>query len=155
MSVNSRMSVAVHALAWLAGERRDSPNEDGTSTQIAASVNTNPVVIRRLLGDLRSAGLVRSTAGRHGGWTLTRAADRITLADVYRAVGRPQFFALPVSSPDQRCFVGSGIRSVLEGVYRSVDDAVERELAGTTLAEVLEQTLARTASGRPDAPLTA
>ena len=78
MKTSSRFTVAVHALALLALNGRPM-----SSTEIAGSVNTNPVVIRRLMGELEKAKLVRSVAGRSGGFELDRQADQITLADVY------------------------------------------------------------------------
>ena len=142
MSSNSRLTVAIHALTWLAGDRAGTPNAAGTSPQIADSVNTNPVVIRRLLGDLRKGGLVSSHAGRRGGWQLARPADRITLADVRRALGPDDLFALHASEPSPTCWVATGIPPVLERAYAAVEDAVHRELARTTLADVLTDTRA-------------
>ncbi len=81
MAGSSRFAVAVHALSLLAhhGRALDSPF-------IAGSVNTNPTVVRRVLGKLARAGLVSTQEGAGGDTTLARAAARITLADVYRAV---------------------------------------------------------------------
>lgn len=78
MSANSRMSLAVHALTWIAFARRGTDKEIATSRRIATRVNTNPVVIRRCLGELRDAGLVQATRGRDGGWVLTRDARGAT-----------------------------------------------------------------------------
>ena len=82
MSVNSRFAVAIHILTMLAYQQP----ELLTSGFIACSVTTNPVVIRRVLGDLRRAGLVTSQAGSGGGWKLRREPEQITLLDAYEAV---------------------------------------------------------------------
>ncbi|MGB3483416.1 MAG: Rrf2 family transcriptional regulator [Mycobacterium sp.] len=100
MSANSRMSLSVHVLTWIAFDRRGTDKEIATSARIATSVNTNPVVIRRCLGELRDAGLVQSTRGRDGGWALTRDAADITLLDVYLAVGCEPIFAMPAAPPE-------------------------------------------------------
>ena len=63
MAANSRLTIAVHALAWLALAQRQG-HDVLTSDQVAASVNTNPVIIRRCLGELRRAGLVQVRRGR-------------------------------------------------------------------------------------------
>ena len=83
MQISSRFSVAVHVLSLLA-----LPEQDGvllTSERMAGSVNTNPVVIRRILGQLKKAGLVEVRPAS-GGTFLTRQPAAITLLEVYRAV---------------------------------------------------------------------
>lgn len=140
MAANSRMTIAVHALAWLAlARRRGRPAL--TSEQVAASVNTNPVILRRSLGDLRRAGLVSVRHGAGAGWRLAREPAEITLRDVYDALGHEQPFALHHTEPNPECPVGRGIRPVLGAVYRGVDDALRRELARTSIADVLRDTL--------------
>ncbi|ONI75906.1 transcriptional regulator [Kribbella sp. ALI-6-A] len=143
MSTNSRMSVAVHVLAWIAYDRRGTDKEIATSERIATSVNTNPVVIRRALGQLKAAGLVDGSRGRLTGWELTRDAARITLLDVYRAVGEGEVFALPAAPPDAECYVGYGIHDVLAGTYRNAQQALCAELERVTIADVLRDALAR------------
>jgi Rrf2 family protein len=80
--ISSRVAVAVHVLAYMAWKR----SEAVTSERIAASVNTNPVVVRRIVGALRNAGMVTVQPGVGGGATLAREPRDITLLDVYRAV---------------------------------------------------------------------
>jgi Rrf2 family protein len=83
MLSSSRFIVAIHALSVLARHANKGPV---CSSTIATSVDTNPVVIRRLMAELEKAKLVRATAGRCGGFELERNADGITLADIYQAV---------------------------------------------------------------------
>jgi DNA-binding IscR family transcriptional regulator len=138
MSANSKMTLAVHVLTWIAFDRRGTADEVGTSRRIAVSVNTNPVVIRRYLGDLREAGLVESSSR---GWALSRDASRITLHDVYRAVGG-DVFAMHASPPDHECHVGYGIQPVLIRAYERATAALCETLATTTIADILRDTLA-------------
>ncbi|WP_413105710.1 Rrf2 family transcriptional regulator [Streptomyces sp. Inha503] len=142
MSANSRMSLAVHVLTWLAYDRRGTEKENATSQQIATSVNTNPVVIRRCLGQLREAGLVTVSHGRNGGWDLARDAASITLLDIYRAIPDGPVFGLHASEPDAECYVGYGIQPVLTQVYDRATKALSDSLAQTTVADVLRDTLA-------------
>jgi DNA-binding IscR family transcriptional regulator len=99
MAANSRLTIAVHALAWMALAQRRG-RELLTSDQVAASVNTNPVIIRRSLGDLRRAGLVDVRHGAGAGWSLARAPQEITLLDVYDAVGQEPVFGAPGAGRD-------------------------------------------------------
>src|SRR4051812_7572515 len=94
--LSSKLSVGIHTLTVFALK----PGEPLTSEFLACSVNTNPVVIRRLLGSLREAGIVESRTGVGGGWSLRVDPGRITLLDILRAV-EPQneIFALHRSEP--------------------------------------------------------
>src|SRR3546814_19693317 len=60
-----------------------------TSASLAKAMQTNPVVVRRILAGLREAGFVRSEKGHGGGWTIARGLSAITMRDVYDAIGRP------------------------------------------------------------------
>jgi len=140
MAANSRLTVAVHALAWLALAQRQG-HDVLTSDQVAASVNTNPVIIRRCLGDLRRAGLVRVRRGAGAGWSLAREPDQITLLEVHDAVGPEPVFGLHHTEPNLECPVGHGIRPALDQVYGGVERAMRRELALVSVAEVLSKTL--------------
>jgi Rrf2 family protein len=136
VGANSRVTLGIHALAWM-GLRERGGGEVSTSEQIAKSVNTNPVVIRRLLGELRDAGLVESRRGAGAGWRLRRDAELITLADVYDAVDDGPLYAMHHGTPSQRCPVGRTIRSVLGPVYEAAEQALRADLARTSVADVL------------------
>nr|BFF04327.1 Rrf2 family transcriptional regulator [Streptoalloteichus tenebrarius] len=135
------MTIAVHVLTWMALVRGRG-REVVTSDQIAASVNTNPVVIRRSLADLRDAGVVVVRHGAGAGWSLAREAEAISLLDVYEAVRDGGPFALHRNEPNQACPVGRGIRPALSRVYDHAEEAVRRELARVSVADVLRDTLA-------------
>ncbi|MFE1962506.1 Rrf2 family transcriptional regulator [Streptomyces sp. NPDC059479] len=142
MSANSRLTIAAHALAWMELNSKRYGREITTSEQIAGSVNTNPVVIRRLLAELRKAGLVESRRGAGAGWTLARELESITLLDVYEAVEPGALFALHRATPNQECPVGFGIRPTMQGIYAGIEETVRTELARTTVADVLRGVLA-------------
>jgi len=78
-STNTQFAVAVHVLTYLAGV---SPGRAVSSEELSKSANVNPVYVRRVLGPLRSAKLVRSRPGVNGGWELERDAAQITLEQV-------------------------------------------------------------------------
>ena len=140
MAANSRMTIAIHALAWMALAEQQG-HDVLTSDQVAASVNTNPVIIRRSLGDLRRAGLVHVRHGAGAGWSLARAPEEITLLDVYHAVGQEPPFGMHHTEPNPACPVGKGIRPALSRIYGGIDRAVRQELALVSVADVLRETL--------------
>ncbi|MFF4775785.1 Rrf2 family transcriptional regulator [Microtetraspora fusca] len=140
MAENSRLTIATHALTWMALARRRG-QDLLTSEQVAASVNTNPVIIRRSLGDLRRAGLVEVRRGAGAGWTLARTPEEITLLDVYNAVEQHPLFAMHHTDPNLECPVGKGIRPALGHVYDGVEQALRHELQRTSIADVLKRTL--------------
>jgi Rrf2 family protein len=135
MSRNCRFAVAVHVAAVLA-LKGDAPC---TSEWIAGSVNTNPVVIRRILSALAKAGLVSSTRGSAGGSRLARAPDGITLLDIARAVDEDEGPALHHQPPNPACPVGRSIQPVLMAVIGRAETAREAVLAATRLSDVVGQ----------------
>jgi len=126
--------VAVHVLTLLA----DNPaGELLTSDRLASSVNTNPVVIRRVLGQLKKAGLVEVRAAA-GGTYLRRNPATLTLLDVYRAVDVVEGPLFSVhAKPNPHCVVGRNIQATLEHTLGRAQAALEQELAATTLAQVV------------------
>src|SRR5262245_12361890 len=104
-----------------------------SSTVLARTVNTNPVVIRRLLQDLRAARLVVTERGPGGGARLRRPARQITLAQIYAAVESPRLFGTHPGQPAKSCPVGGRIAGVLDRIFARADRAVVRELGCLTL----------------------
>ncbi len=138
--ISSRVAVAVHVLAYLAW-RSDEPS---TSERIAASVNTNPVVVRRIVGALRNAGMVSVQPGVGGGAVLARNPDEITLLEVYRAVEEgSELFSLHAQPPSRECNVGANIVEVLQGVFVRAHSAMEEVLAGVTVAQIGREVMGR------------
>jgi Rrf2 family protein len=125
--------MAVHVLAVLAYKEGDRV----TSAMLAASVNTNPVIIRRLLLSLQRARLVETRKGAGSGSRLSRSPGRINLAEVYRAVEAIEPFARPARKANTACPVGHCIRETLNQVFTSAENAMERDLEKTTLTGVI------------------
>ncbi|MFM9903523.1 MAG: Rrf2 family transcriptional regulator [Pyrinomonadaceae bacterium] len=135
MAANSQFAIAVHVLTLLARAGDSSIK----SEHIAASVNTNAVVIRRLLSHLGQAHLVASHTGANGGTRLVRQPKLINLVDVYAAVGCGEVFALHGKELNQDCPVGKNIEAVLCDLQKEIDRSVSTTLAQYTLADVLER----------------
>jgi len=109
-----------------------------TSDFLASSVNVNPVVIRRILQQLKGAGIVEVTRGS-GGAALAREPDKITLFDIYNAVecvGSGKLFHFH-ENPNPECPVGRNIHTVLDGRLDRIQKAMEDEMQKTTMADIL------------------
>ena len=142
MSSSSRFVVATHILAGLHVMRKARFMEAATSDIIAQSVNTNPVVIRRILGQLKRAGLVDSQSGARGGFSIAKPVKRISLLEIYRAVEEGCLFHFHYAEPSQICPVGSTIRDALHDVCSEAESAVEGVLGAKTLMDVVRDMMA-------------
>lgn len=143
MTISSRFSVAIHILSLI------EINKDGISTSeyISGSVNTNPVVIRRIMGMLNKAGLVEVRTGVAGS-KLSRPLDQITLLDVYHAVHvveEDRLFAVH-DHPNPDCPVGKNIQSSIEPIFSLAQKAMENTLAAVTLQDVVDEISAKATS---------
>jgi Rrf2 family protein len=136
MLSSSRFVVAIHALSVIARAGARGPV---CSSIVAESVNTNPVVIRRLMRDLEKAALVSSATGRAGGFTLSRDPGGITLADIYKAVEDEGTFRLHKTDPQSPCPVGCQILKILSAPLQSAESALAHSLAKTTLKDIAAQ----------------
>ena len=132
MTVNTRFSVACHVLTLLELER----GQVITSDIVARSVNTSPVVIRRLFCSLKAAELILVRPGT-GGTSLSRPAEEITLLDVYHAVGteRGALFRLH-GETNPKCYIGRNIHDALSAPLLAADEAMKAALAQNTIAEL-------------------
>jgi len=127
--------MAVHALTVLAYKDGDRV----TSGFLADSVNTNPVVIRRLFLALQDAKLVETRKGAGFGSRLSRSPARISLAEIFRAVEDHEQFIMPPRKPNQDCPVGHCIQAELAKVFSAAREALVEELGRTTLADILNE----------------
>ena len=120
MKISSRFTVAVHILSLVHIER----NQTLTSAYIAGSVNTNSVVIRRLISKLKQAGFLET----HQWWNSIIETTHITLLDHREVVEEGELFQMHEDT-NINCVVGANIQSVLEIVLLRAQDAMETVLA--------------------------
>lgn len=132
MNTNQQFAVSIHVLTLLSAL----PDQAITSEQIANSVNTHPVVIRRIMGLLRKKGLVESRSGASGGWKLSRLPQQITLCCVYEAVNHDELLGMH-SHPNTSCSVGAHIQPAIGKVFNQAEKALHTALGGFTIADVL------------------
>jgi DNA-binding IscR family transcriptional regulator len=115
MKRDSRLSGVLHVLLHMA--ERDGPM---TSEALAKAMDTNPVVIRRVMAGLRDEGYVQSEKGHGGGWTLACDLAKVTLRDIYEALGCPSLLAIGHRTESPGCLVEQAVNASLG---RSFDDA--------------------------------
>jgi Rrf2 family protein len=135
MAANSRFAVSVHTLAVMAYHR----DEWITSETIASSVNTNAVVIRRILQALTQNKLVSTVPGKNGGSRLAKEPSKITLMDIYQAVQPEELFALHSKPKNRQCAVSCNIKELLNSVFGSAEDALKQSLKKTTLEDLIKK----------------
>ncbi|GAB2479468.1 Rrf2 family transcriptional regulator [Jatrophihabitans fulvus] len=133
-STNTQFAVAVHVLTYLSAM----PGRAVSSDELAASTNTAPVYVRRVLGPLREAGIVHARPGSGGGWELGRAAGTIGLDAVWDVL-HGDAAVLGVHDANPACPVGAGIQQVLTDLDAEVLAGIRATLAGRTVADVVEQ----------------
>lgn len=138
MQISSRFTIAVHIFACI-----DTFEEDQkiTSDFLSASINVNPVIIRKILSSLKKSGLINVLRGT-GGTTIAKPLDQITLLDIFQSVecledGKLFHFH---ENPNANCPVGKNIHSILDDKLLRVQKAMENELASITLEDVINDT---------------
>lgn len=133
MQISSRFTMAIHMFACI----DTFSDQKMTSDFMAGSIGTNPVIIRKLLQQLKAAGLIEVSRGT-GGVTITRPLDQITFLDIYKAVEctpDEELFHFH-ENPNPNCPVGKNIHRVLDNRLLEVQKAMEQKLSQMTLADV-------------------
>ena len=133
MAANSKLTTAIHITGMLS-MMGETPL---TSEMIARSVGTNPVVVRRIIGQLAAANIVSVKMGTGGGASLARRAETITLADVLKALDEGTVFDVPQFEDAHQCEIGKIVRPVLAEVLGRAENKLFDELNRITLAFVI------------------
>ena len=135
MQISSRFTIAIHMLACMEAFKGE---YKVTSEFLASSINVNPVIIRRILCQLRVAGTVEVRRGT-GGAAPAKPLQEITLLDVYRAVDCVEEKALFHfhENPNMSCPVGRNIHNILDDKLLRAQEAMEWELQAVTLADLM------------------
>jgi len=133
MAVNTQFPIAVHLMAGL-GFRG---GRDTTSAMLAASVNTSPSFVRRVLAKLSKSGLVGTATGKAGACWLAKDAKDISLLDIYKAVDAPKAFSIHGYTESEDCPVSCHIKAALEKALAKTQKAMEASLDETSLARII------------------
>lgn len=138
MQISSRFTIAIHIFSCIDTFEK---SHKVTSDFLAGSIRVNPVIIRKLLSQLKAAGLVSVQRGS-GGVSIAKPPEQITFLDIYNAVecvdhGKLFHFH---ENPNPDCPVGRNIHQILDDKLQRVQEAMENELKKITLADVLRDT---------------
>lgn len=137
MQISSRFTIAVHIFTCIECFKNDYKI---TSDFLAGSTNVNPVIIRKILSQLKAAGLVNVARGS-GGASIAKPLSEITFLDIYKAVeciedGELFHFH---ENPNPKCPVGKNIHNILDNKLKRVQEAMEKELASITLKDISDE----------------
>ncbi|MFT4089619.1 MAG: Rrf2 family transcriptional regulator [Asticcacaulis sp.] len=138
MSDSQKFPVAAHTLAYLAHKGAYAREQAVSSSVLAASIPTNPVVIRRMTTQLAKAGFVTTCSGVSGGTWLLKPAESITLDQVLRAVhGCAHLGSAPAGA--KGCPVGQAIPKAVSAAMKKADTAAAEALSKITVADLIHQ----------------
>jgi DNA-binding IscR family transcriptional regulator len=105
-----------------------------TSEVLATAIDTNPVVVRRIMAGLRDQGYVRSEKGHGGGWTLTCDLSKLTMRDIYAALGSPALLAMSNRAETSDCLVEQAVNAALNQAFEDAEALLLARLGQVTLA---------------------
>lgn len=133
MKRDSKLSGVLHVLLHMADMKGPA-----TSETLARAMNTNPVVVRRLMAGLRRAGFVASAKGHGGGWVLGCPLSAMTLGDVHAALGAPPFLAAGLRDEQSGCLVEQAVNRALGAAYAEAEALLVARLHGVPLSALAE-----------------
>ncbi|WP_437907543.1 Rrf2 family transcriptional regulator [Sorangium sp. So ce327] len=140
MRRDSRLSGVLHVLLHMAQHKGPL-----TSEHMAKAMDTNPVVIRRVMGGLRDRGYVQSEKGHGGGWVLSCDLAKVTLRDIYDALGSPSLLAIGNRTEAPGCVVEQAVNAALGKSFDAAEALLLERLGEVTLATLGEDVRNRVA----------
>lgn len=131
MKRDSRLSGVLYVLLHMAEQAGPQ-----TSETLARAMNTNPVVVRRIMAGLRDQGFVSSEKGHGGGWTIACDLEAITLHDIYEALGRPEILAMGNRTDVPGCLVEQAVNAALGQAFDAAEALLLLRFGEITLAQL-------------------
>lgn len=131
MKKSSKFSDILHILLHMATSQ-----EAVTSETLAKAMQTNPVVVRRMMAGLRERGWVRSEKGHGGGWELSCDLTKVTLLDIYKAVESPTLLAMGNRNGDSKCRVEQAVNAATSDAFKNAEALLLKEFREVSLAEL-------------------
>ncbi|WP_421567085.1 Rrf2 family transcriptional regulator [Ochrobactrum sp. EDr1-4] len=129
MKKNSKLSGVLHVLLHMAEYKKPV-----TSEVLAKAMGTNPVVVRRVMSGLREQGYVRSEKGHGGGWEIACDLSKVTLHDIYNAIGKPSLLAMSNRTEMPGCLVEQAVNASLNKAFSDAEELLLKRFGEVTLA---------------------
>lgn len=151
MRYDSKLSGVLHILLHMAEQ-----NGPITSEALAKMMSTNSAVVRRIMGGLRNRRYVQSEKGHGGGWKLSIDLDKVTLKDIYEAVGSPSLLAIGNRSESPECLVEQAVNAALQPTFDAAEQFLLARLGEVKLSmlskdvqkRIVARSRTRTAKGK-------
>ena len=131
MRRDSKLSGVLHVLLHMA-----EATGPVTSETMAKMMQSNPVVIRRILAGLREQGFVNSEKGHGGGWQLSCDLDKVTLYDIYAALEAPAILAIGNRNESPSCLVEEAVNTMMDQAFGEAEALLLGRFRQVTLAEL-------------------
>ena len=129
MKKDSKLAGVLHALLHMAEYKKPV-----TSEVLAKAMGTNPVVVRRVMSGLREQGYVRSEKGHGGGWEIACDLSKVTLHDIYNAIGKPSLLAMSNRTEMPGCLVEQAVNASLNKAFSDAEELLLKRFGEVTLA---------------------
>ncbi|NVC95089.1 HTH domain-containing protein [Vibrio natriegens] len=134
MNLDSRLSRVLHILLHLTHE-----NKPMSSQHFATMLGTQSAVIRRTMAGLNKAGYITSTKGKNGGWSISCDLEKVTLLDIYQAIGEPKVFSIGFDNQNPNCLVEKSVNTSLNEALQEAEALLLKRLSQVTLASLSDE----------------
>jgi Rrf2 family protein len=134
MKKNSRISVAIHSVLHLS-----MAGKPVTSEELGRCQNTNPVLIRRILGDLKKAGIVDSEKGHGGGWIALKSPATTSFQDILQAL-QDSLLPKPIKlEKSENCLIMKALCTTMDEFLEEADSMLSKKLAKISIQDLIDQ----------------
>ncbi|HWT63517.1 MAG TPA: Rrf2 family transcriptional regulator [Ochrobactrum sp.] len=133
MKRDSKLSGVLHVLLHMAEYQKPV-----TSEVLAKAMGTNPVVVRRVMSGLREQGYVRSEKGHGGGWEIACDLSKVSLRDIYDAIGKPSLLAMSNRTEMPGCIVEQAVNASLNKAFQDAEELLLKRFGEVSLAMLSE-----------------
>ena len=129
--ISGKFAISIHILTLLS----KFPDEYLSSEFIASSVNLNPVLIRKEIGNLKKNNIVISKEGKNGGTKLNISPSKITLQQIFESTFEEITLGYSKKEPNPKCPVGKQMNANLDELYKDVNSTISQQLQAITLED--------------------